>query len=50
MPDITMCLNQDCPLRDRCYRAQAEPSYWQSYARFEHDGNICNEFIQLDEE
>lgn len=49
MADITMCSNQDCPLKDSCYRAQAEPSYWQSYALFEHDGE-CEWFIQFDEE
>lgn len=49
MPDITMCANQDCPLRDRCYIAQAEPSYLQSYARFEHDGE-CEWFIEIDDE
>ena len=36
MPDITMCLNDGCPLRNDCYRFMAEPNeYRQSYARFE---------------
>jgi hypothetical protein len=26
MPDITMCKGTDCPLKDRCYRAQAKPT------------------------
>jgi len=35
MPDITMCQNKTCPMRDKCYRAQAKPSKWQTYAGFE---------------
>jgi hypothetical protein len=32
MPDITMCENRECPLRETCYRFKAEPSKWrQSY-------------------
>ena len=32
MPDITMCEGKDCPHKDICWRAQAEPSpYRQSY-------------------
>ena len=34
MADITMCDNQDCELRQKCYRAMAEPSDWQSWAVF----------------
>lgn len=33
MPDITMCCNHECPLREKCYRYRARPDkYWQSYA------------------
>ena len=36
MPDITMCDNTDCPLRESCYRHTAKPTpIWQSYSRFE---------------
>lgn len=36
MPDISMCSNKECPLREGCYRFLATPSeYWQSYCRFE---------------
>lgn len=36
MPDITMCTNDECPLRESCYRYMAKPSeYMQSYAVFE---------------
>jgi hypothetical protein len=35
MPDITMCRNQFCTIKDRCYRWTAEPNpHWQSYAWF----------------
>ena len=34
MPDITMCLNKECPLQKLCYRAQATPSQRQSYSVF----------------
>lgn len=35
MPDITMCWNKTCPLRDKCYRYRAIPDkYWQSFAEF----------------
>lgn len=36
MPDIAMCDNKDCPLRESCYRFTATPSkYMQTYADFE---------------
>lgn len=31
MPDISMCGNQTCPSRKKCYRFMAIPSTWQSY-------------------
>jgi hypothetical protein len=31
MPDITMCLDHDCPLRETCYRYLAKPGKYQSY-------------------
>lgn len=31
MPDITMCDDEGCPMKDRCYRYLAKPSKWQSY-------------------
>ena len=35
MPDITMCLNEDCQKKDDCYRYTAKPTpYMQSYADF----------------
>lgn len=49
MPDIAMCLNDDCPSCKVCYRYMAEPNPWrQSYMQFEptEDG-ICDAFISL---
>lgn len=35
MPDISMCMNSKCPLKDTCYRFKAEPDpYVQSYGLF----------------
>ena len=50
MPDITMCCNYDCPLKDKCYRYRAVPdSYWQSFAMFNTTGEKdCDHFWQLD--
>lgn len=35
MPDITMCVNIECPFRKQCYRYRAIPSDFQSYANFD---------------
>ena len=35
MPDIALCSNSQCPLRDNCYRYRAIPSkYNQVYTKF----------------
>lgn len=35
MPDISMCKNETCPLKETCYRFMASPSkYGQSYSNF----------------
>lgn len=31
MADITMCKGENCPVRKRCYRYNAEPEKYQSY-------------------
>ena len=31
MPDISMCMGRDCPLKETCYRHKAKPSDYQSY-------------------
>lgn len=30
-PDISKCLNKDCPKKDTCYRYTAKPSEMQTY-------------------
>lgn len=37
MPDISMCANKDCPLKENCYRFTAKPSEYQSYVEFQID-------------
>lgn len=34
MPDITMCVNTKCPVREFCYRYRAKPSEYQSFSIF----------------
>jgi len=50
MPDISMCSNDTCPLREQCYRFTAEPNpYRQSYGTFkpeiDEDKVECKYFI-----
>ena len=40
IPDITMCSSETCSERERCYRAMAKPSEYQSLSNFEY---TCNE-------
>ena len=47
MPDITMCANKNCGMRDDCYRYKATPSEYQSYAMFKPDRGGCAEFLPL---
>ena len=56
MPDITMCINKNCPLRVRCYRYRAVPSNRQSFCKFEPEIRqtepilvaTCYEFWDID--
>lgn len=48
MPDIGMCLNHECPLRDACYRYRAIPSEWQSYAAFKPVDGACESFWPIE--
>lgn len=45
MPDISMCLNTNCPLKEKCHRFTAEPSeFRQSYVRFKFEDGNCEYF------
>lgn len=45
MPDISLCVNIDCPFKNKCGRFLAEPSkYWQSYADFKPKDGKCEDF------
>lgn len=39
MADISMCDNETCPLKKKCYRHEAIPTIpmWQSYGSFVYD-------------
>jgi len=50
MPDITMCRNETCSLKEYCYRYTAKPSGWQSYSYFNTEisqdrGVYCEYFL-----
>ena len=45
MSDISMCGNEKCSIKRKCYRYVAEPNGWQSYAKFE-GGKKCKGFIK----
>lgn len=47
MPDITMCTSENCPVKDKCYRTQATPGTWQSWANFEYSCNEENGFEEF---
>lgn len=46
MPDITKCLNEDCPIKETCYRWTAIASEWQSCAEFKYD-NGCEDYLEI---
>jgi len=48
MPDITMCQDNECPIRNKCYRFTAIPSkYGQYYGQFEREGDKCGDFYPI---
>ena len=49
MPDITMCLQDDCPMKGGCYRHEATPtSYRQSFAVFTPEtATDCSRFMEI---
>ncbi len=48
MPDITLCMNQECPKKESCYRFMAIPDVLQSYASFP-GGEDCDHFMPIEE-
>jgi hypothetical protein len=50
MPDLTLCLNVDCPLKEICERAKDfGPSPYQSYSYFNPDNKEkCEDFLELE--
>jgi len=49
--DISMCANQECKMREDCYRAKAKISEWQSWAMFEPDSDTkCEHWIKYPRE
>jgi hypothetical protein len=45
MPDISMCINENCPVKLRCYRHTATPTeYRQAYMFFKWDDTGCDHF------
>jgi hypothetical protein len=51
MPDLTMCGNKKCPLKETCYRYIAHPDIFQSYGKFypDSDSNTCEHYIQAEQ-
>jgi hypothetical protein len=48
MPDISMCKNETCPKRTKCYRFMAVPNQRQSYAGFsDSEDKPCHAFAAL---
>lgn len=49
MHDITMCDNNTCPMRERCYRFTETYNVLQWYATFKPDENDeCNMFLEIE--
>lgn len=42
MADISKCANENCKIKDSCYRHTAPESYWQSYMMFGDNKPIEN--------
>ena len=42
--EITMCTSEICPMKDTCYRTQANPNTYQSWCNFEYTCNAENGF------
>ena len=48
MPDISMCMNDECHLAKECYRHEATPSDWQSFGYFRpNEVGGCDHFLPI---
>jgi hypothetical protein len=53
MADISMCINEFCPIKHQCYRYKAVPNeFWQSYGDFNfvitEDNTVkCDNYINV---
>ena len=48
MPDITMCMNDDCELKNTCYRHEAKAGQIQSWSAFSpNNEGICEEYWEI---
>lgn len=45
MPDLTLCNNAACPLRETCYRFTAPKDDYQSMANFTPKDGACEYYI-----
>ena len=48
MPDISMCKNEKCKRKNKCYRYMAKPSMYQSYGDF--DEKNCVYFWEVEDD
>lgn len=44
MADITMCVSDNCPYNNECYRKTVKPRTLQSYSDYGTNCNIYNRF------
>lgn len=52
MPDISKCANEDCPLKNTCYRYTSKPNeLWQSYNNYSYnkEANECKDYWETKE-
>jgi len=47
MPDISMCQDDKCPRREKCYRYRAIPLKYQDYFLSRRKGKKCEDFMQI---
>lgn len=48
MPDISMCNNNFCSLKETCYRYKATPSKRQSYTNFkQNEAGYCEYYVKF---